>query len=247
MHDARYMYAQNALPQFLDYVNDRAGREIGDGRQLKKVVSIADALLNISDYLYDDLETRPLMTGFATANAYRKFLRGADDRYRLACDIANAAKHRSIDKNDPLLSSIHQVVETAQHCRFRDADGEYYRGVRGVYAVLDDGRSLDSRPLLTGAIITISRELVRLKVIPDYPTEALTVSEFIHRSDAAFLEPLVILGRVGEPVHLKMLMRDFDPASGILVEAGPNFNSRLKFKSVIRQSLFPVGGATTNE
>ena len=73
------------------------------------------------------------------------------------------------------------------------------------------------------------------------------MSEFAYCSDAAFLEPLVILGTVGEPVHVQMLMRDFDAATGFLVEAAPNFNSRLQMKSVIREALFPVGGATPNE
>ena len=90
-------------------------------------------------------------------------------------------------------------------------------------------------------MIAIGRELVRLNVIPAFPTESLGKGEFVHRSDPVFLEPLIILGTVDEPLHLQILMRDFDTTTGMLMEAGPNFDSRLEMKSVIREQLFPVG------
>lgn len=240
------MYVQVAIPAYREFMDSRADRDIGDGRDLLRVVAVADALLNIPDYVMRESAQHASLSQYSGAREYRESFWTKCPSYELLCDVANAHKHRSLTRTGRRIAGISEVQEYVEICRYRDASGEYYRTSRSVMIRSLDGRLHDARRELTAAMRLWATELAQLDVAPPTPEANFEFDEHISRADPRHLEPLRLVGTVGEPLAVQHYIRDYSYPLKRLVEVAPgtDFRGKAYFVSDIRLSPFVVSQET---
>src|SRR4051812_7057360 len=184
MHDTRFKFLQTALPLYRQLLDDMHARVIGNSEELHRVANVCDALLDIPDYVWGE-SPRPAATSkFKRKEDYYNDTRKRNRAYAIASDIANAHKHGKISRADGEIKSIADVVEAMMVVRFNDAQGEYYRNVKGVVVNLTDGKQIDVRTILHDAMFFCAHELFVLGLIPTLlPVHHLRYDPYLLRSD----------------------------------------------------------------
>jgi hypothetical protein len=212
---------------------------MGNGKDLDQVVRVCDALLNLPDYLMREPEHCAALTAFTGARAYRESFWSANPCYEIACDIANAHKHRLVSREGAKIRSIEDVQECGQICRYRDHSGEYYRTSKAVIIRCLNGQLLDARRMLTAAMQLWAAELYRLSVVPLTPDSIFGFSEYVSRRDDNYLAPIRLTGTVGESFRFKYVIFDYSDSLGRLVEVQPGSNFRGKAHCIIEITASP--------
>ena len=240
MPTARFTYVEVALPAFQMFVQGYLKRQIGLRQDIERASVIADALLNLPDYLFASGESTEVNSLWLNARAYRESIWLQEPAYELACDFANAYKHRDIRRDGRKLNSIKDVIEVAAICRFSDEGGPYFRTLKRVHLRTVGGGVSEMRRLLATAMLAWQRELARLGVIPVMPDHLFSFSEAVPRNDAQMETPLELLARKGEHMELQLECMEFYSKTASLDFLAPNaaFQAEAQIVTTVIESPF---------
>ena len=240
MPTARFAYVEMALPAFEAFMQGYVNRQIGLRRDIERASVVADALLNLPDYLFASGESTKIKSAWPAARAYRESMWLQEPAYELVCDFANAYKHRDISRDERKLNSIEDVIEVAAICRFHDDDGPYFRTLKRVHLRTTGGEVSDMRRLLAAAMRFWEHELVGLGVIPHAPRHLLKFSEAVPRNDAQTNTPLQLLARKGEYMELKLECMEFYQSTSSLDFIAPDatFRAEAHIVTTVLESPF---------
>jgi hypothetical protein len=182
-----------------------------------------------------------LLDAYESARSYREdYAWKTEPSYELACDFANAWKHRSISRTGRTFSGMNDVREAYAICRYNDEQGYYARGHKVVMIKTSDGRLAELRRVLVASTIFWSEELLRLGAIPTVPEGIFDFGEFSSRTDAHAQRPLVFHGIVGEYLSYHAQRFDFDPATRGWIDPLPGWGEvEIPMEFEIRNSPFP--------
>ena len=206
--DLASLFYHNVVSAYDQYVSVRDGNTSGRNRHTRTALETATALFHFREHLPSE-----------HAKTRAQVVAECPD-YRLVADVANATKHRSLDRDTsegpPLVKSAEDIEETTIITRYADEQGEYTDAKTLVFVDCNDGvrRNLDTA--LTNVLNYWGSELKRLDIVDYVPREApeLWGNRVIPRSEARVYNKEIIQGlRFKE--RLKLLK--FDPSKGCAV------------------------------
>ena len=238
----RKLYVEQVLPTLSRFLAGYSKRDMGLGHDLERARRVADLLLNLPDYIYREPAIPPTLAPFKDARDYRERRCWiAEPNYVLACDFANAWKHRTISRNGKSIQGIENAQETYAVCRFRDETGVYYRTLKLVLLRVFNGRA-DLRRILVAACRYWARELAALGLIPLTPDRHFYFTEYIARDDKKAAKALTFHAYEQEPIHVEGICLDFDHKQGRLVYVTPgiSFNAEQTINFKVHSSPFKV-------
>jgi hypothetical protein len=129
--DLNGLFYENLLPAYDAFRNSLRRNDSGRNVRLRTTIDAATALFHFREHLP------------AEHQKSRKAVTAGCPDYRLVADVANAAKHRDIDRPTPdgplLVSSGADIYEQIYITQFSDEDGEYTDCRVSVIASCTDG------------------------------------------------------------------------------------------------------------
>lgn len=160
--------------------------------------------------------------------------------YEIACDFANAWKHRKVSRSGKVIDGIADVHEAYVRSRYFDEKGPYYCGHKVVVLKNSQGHEADLRRVLIAATRFWAVELHRLGLTPKTLESIFDYEEFVSRVEAESLGPLIVHGHVGEPMNLPARSFNFDPVTKkwVSVTAGTDFSCTIPITVVTHESPF---------
>lgn len=186
--DVAANFYHNVVAAYDAYVLHRDAGVSGSNRHMRAAVEAATALFHFREHLPSEhTKTRPQ----AVAEC---------PDYRLIADVANAAKHRVLDRptseGPPLVVSAEDIQEFAVITRYQDAEGEYNDARTAVLVKCADGVSRNLDSALTVVLNYWGAELKRLGItgysardVPEPPG-----SRFVARASAKGLSLEMVQG-----------------------------------------------------
>jgi len=198
---ARNYVIQNALPAYREFFAALRHNRFGEGEIVRLGVTAAIALYHLREHLPDPI--RPT----------RDALQNTCPDFALVGDVANASKHKKLDRGRPRISNADQVYEMAVSTQYQDKKGWYPAVQVAVHVRLDDGTERDLADLLHGVMNMWSQKLADLEVVNIANPEALLRDRHVSRAEAA---KRTFSGRIviGEERHHRWALRRFNYQTG---------------------------------
>ena len=171
---AAYFY-ENLADSYRAYLDVRNNESYGMSKDIRAGINAATALYHVQEHLPEhQRKTKKQIT-----------LECSD--YGLLGDIANVSKHKTIDRNNPQITSAKQIEEAVVSTLYEDEEGLYTDTRKEVMAELDDGTKLRLVDMLTEVVNYWGNEFVRLGILENYlpfPSIPYPGNQFISRKDA---------------------------------------------------------------
>lgn len=172
--DVAITFYNNVVAAYDEYVANRDATSAGQNRHIRSAVTAAIALYHYREHLPDTIKP-----------GYRAAIQACPE-YRLIQGVANAGKHKSVDRFDPLVGSAADIRELIVCTRFCDNEGEYSDVQTKVIVACTDGKTQNLDPALTRVLnywgdLLDSNGLVAFKKRPEKP---LPGHIFVDRNDA---------------------------------------------------------------
>ncbi len=186
--------------QFLEYFNTN---EIGLHKDILNAGHVAESLNDIAEYLY--IEKKALIENdynIRRVSDFKKELFKKSKDYNVVCNFGDASKHHTLNRNDKLVNSIHDINELLVLIRFEDEKGYYYI-VRKSLMIKADNVDYLLQDLLHGAIHFISEVLIRYGIIPNQPAIE-NPSVYKQRENEIGVATLNLVGRQFEYFNLQL-------------------------------------------
>ena len=188
------------VPTYRAFFEARSKNRYGENQLVAKGIDAANLLFHIREHVPSS--DRPSRT---------ELQRQYPD-YGLVADIANAAKHRLLDRNNPRISDASQIGEIMVVTEYRDDQGVYTSAQAKVRVKLDDGSEHDLAQLLHSVFSMWCIQLQSLGIGNFKNPEGSWSDSHVERIDAkdAPIEQLS-----GEARKLSFEFRVFDYSAGI--------------------------------
>lgn len=204
---ARSHFVEVVFPAFESFAAHYANREIGLRRDTKNGAMLAEALRDLPEHVYADLEP-VLSPTFKSSRQYRESFWLGLDAYEIVCDVANCWKHRKINRSGRTISSLDDVKEYIAFVRYEDHEGFYY-GSRKMVTVSASGRDHELSALLSNSTRLWAEELVARSIIPRAPKLPQCEPIFHSREELRLLSKIRILGQTSERLEIQLAMMIF--------------------------------------
>ncbi len=217
-HNTRTYFVQRVLPSYETFVSYYNNRKFGLGKDTFNAGNIAESLRDVPEHIFTEIGTT---TRYESAGKFRKSISDSNRYYKIVCDLANAIKHREIDRDNPSFLSLDDVKESIAIVRYEDILGKYYRTRKLLEVKLLDGSVCDISELLHKSIILWSNQLISLGLIPDMPKLSELLPKFAKRRDDRFDNEIHILGNVGEYGEDQFRTMIFRKGKNIITECAP--------------------------
>lgn len=201
--DVAITFYNNVVAAYDEYVANRDAASAGQNRHIRSAVTAAIALYHFREHLPDTLKP-----------SYRAAIQACPE-YRLVQGVANAGKHKSVDRLDPLVGSAADIRELIVCTRFCDDRGEYSDVQTKVIVACTDGKTQDLDPALTRVLnywgdFLHSNGVVAFKERPEKP---LPGHILVSRDDARMRFDLEALQGIDFRQNLQF--QEFDQSAGI--------------------------------
>jgi hypothetical protein len=124
--DTRKFFVEAVLPSYREYMEHLKSNAWGESQLLRKGINAAISLCHLREHLPSQLQ-----------RSRSELVQHCTD-YGLICDITNVAKHQTITRYVPKLSSAGQIFERLTTTYYLDEHGEYTAPQLEVCLKLDD-------------------------------------------------------------------------------------------------------------
>lgn len=149
----RKYFLENIIPAFEDFLNFRGQNEWGENQLLRLGLIAAESLFDFREHLSTDIQlTRPEVEAL-------------NSDYKIVADIVNAKKHKTIDRNNPIVTNAEQIYEMLVFTFFKDEQGEYLYPQLDVFVKLNNGQELLLLPLFDSVIHMWERKLIEWGIV----------------------------------------------------------------------------------
>lgn len=163
---------ENVYPSYNDYFDYRKKGSWGQHQLLRRGINAAISLYHLREHLPSNI--RPS----------RKDLQCRELGYVILGDIANAAKHKKINQNDPKISDANQLFEVMTVTFYSDEQGEYTASQAETYLTLNDGTELDLADLLYSVMNMWRDILAELNILNLNKLNPISTDEPVSREKA---------------------------------------------------------------
>jgi len=153
---AAYFY-EHVLPAYREYVESRKSVEVGTGRDFAAAFNAALAIHHFREQLSGDLTLE-----------YKDVIAQWPD-YALTRDVAEIAKHRTLERASAQLRSLDAIQEIIVVTTYKDAFGEYYNWLKDIELHLLNGTTRELSEVLANSINFWCRHLAMHNVSPTFP------------------------------------------------------------------------------
>ncbi len=198
---ARNYVVQNALPAYREFFAALRRNRFGEAEIVRLGVTAAIALYHLREHLPDPI--RP--TNEAIENACPD--------YALVGDIANASKHKKLNRAKRRISNAEQICEVAVSTQYKDRKGFYPVVQAAVHVKLDDGTERDLAELLHNVMNMWSQRLADLDVVKVSNPETLPGEHHVSRAEAR-KRKLSMEMAIGEERSHRWALRRFNYTTG---------------------------------
>lgn len=214
-------------------------RNAAGSKLISASATLAEKLLNLPDYIFNEDPRPTLSPPYPTVKQYRENHAWRQEPfYEYICDFANAWKHRRISRDGRKISNISDVQEIVGICRYVDEAGEYYRSRKYIFAKLVDGNLIDMREMLTKSLEFWGRELFSINILDSIPFSPSYKDPHIERLNPLYKKPLILHAINGENDFSPTVQAfRFDYQTGILQPAqDKNFNGEANLEILVHRS-----------
>ena len=176
-----------------------AARDQPASDDIARASNVANILLNFPDYVMREEPPPQPLSRFGSIRHYREqYAWREEPDYELVCDFANCWKHRRATRQGVKIAGMSGLREGFGLCRYRDAEGIYYRAVKLLLLEHSDGHLVDLRRILVASSRFWNRELSSLGLVDPLPPTAFEYSEHVDRHDDGYAAPIVVHAINGE-------------------------------------------------
>jgi len=201
-HTSRSHFLYGVLPAFESFIEFYSLRRFGLRKDTKNAGVLANALRDLSEHVFIDIDDPNCHDGYKTERVYRESFWRDFKSYNVVCNFADAWKHREITRKDRILNSVNDVQEWHFIVRYEDDGGFYYGSTKFLSANLNDGKQYDFAHMLFESINMWIKELLNRKIIDFAPMIPSLPGYYQTREDAASVTPMRIEFYTSEPVHV---------------------------------------------
>lgn len=211
---ARRHYVQFLLPSYKDFLEIHNSRCLGVGADHKAAGICAEALLHLPDHIYNDPTLdRCALDNAANVRVYREAQWPRCSAYELVCDFANVFKHCAIRRDGKKLNSMKDVREYIAWVHFDDERGRYHYCRKFLGLVGTNSKVINIEDVIRISFDYWTSKLISLRVIPGWPDVPPRESWFRYRKEVKSIEPVKILGNVGEYLHVEQIQLTWNSAT----------------------------------
>jgi len=213
IHSARSYLVESVIPAYESLVTQLQDGQFGRKRDLQAAGMAAERCLHLADFICRDTSCNSGITGAPRSKQYVAALTDQYFWFRIARDMANVHKHRTVSRTDgPALRSLDDVEEAIVLVKHEDDAGHYYIAEKVVFVRLLDGDVYLAEDVIRGCIAEWAKELQGRGVVPDQPF-ALVRKWKADRADFPEGPTMKLLLDEGVPVDFQPVVRVYDAAS----------------------------------
>lgn len=216
-HSPEHFFYEMMLPAYFALGKELATDVLALKQDLSAFCNFAGVCLDLCDYLAEEPSLFALLPGNKSSTDYSRHVRQKYPAISLLQDVANACKHRKIDRRNPAISDIEQVKVHFPAIRFEDPAGYYFGSAKVIRIKVNDGKVFDGDRLAEDGLNEWVLELMAMGVlqkpyeIPPLRRRAFKRSELPEKNKVKFKH-------VELPVSGKMMILDYDRKHDCYVE-----------------------------
>lgn len=201
-HAARDHFLHAVLPAFEQFSSYYSNRTLGLRRDTRNAAAVAEALRDLSDHAFHDLDDPSISSGHKSPRAYRESFWNYCKEYQITCNFADAWKHHTLSRKDKLITSITDIIELIALIRYTDKNGHYYACRKLLICQLINGSAIELGSILENSLYFWIIELTQRGIISKKPFLPKLPSYFQSRKEAITQPPMEFIAYTKEPFQI---------------------------------------------
>lgn len=155
--DLHAHFYENVIRSYNDYLSVKNNEIKGNSHDIRHGLIAASALFHFREHFPENISKSRVELG------------NSCPEYAILGDIANAAKHKKLNRNAPRISLASQITELVKIAEYQDGEGAYRNAEKVVKITLDNGERIELHSLLTPVLNMWIDELTYLGIISNLP------------------------------------------------------------------------------
>ena len=245
MKDTRNYILNSYVPNYNRVISSLSTNDFGLDKSKKAFLELCESIKALIEYLCIEKKTEIIKEyGFETGtrrarklhNQLIDKLKESNSNIYALCNLADAYKHKEIDRAHRVIDSTDQLVEMPTIVRFEDDSGYYYSWMK----VLEIRKNNGVRLLAFNEMLTSSRQVLRQCIkfgVIDKLPKTEPYCPFVKREDCT--SEYLYETYEGEGLEIEHNEGIFDKNENTLrnVLASDEFNTELNIKLIVKPSI----------